>query len=543
MSKGFSELYEFGKFRLDVGEHKLVRIGGSEKGSLPEKAFQTLVYLVRNSGTLVSKDELIAAVWQDTVVEENNLGKAVHAIRQFLGEKAGRQKYIETVPKHGYRFVADVRRLDEEDTFDSDRPTLSDPPPEIPASITVAREVSAPENSPQSTRHTGRSRRASFFQPTVLRSGLIGLVLLGSIGIVGWFENINRRQNDVSLTSSAKNGLLEHGRSPAYDLYVRGKVKVASENREDTEAAIRLLEEAVSTDPNLAEAYAQLARGYNTMAFKYSSDAERKGFHENAEVAIEKALALNPNLAEGHLARGLILWTNTEGFPHEMAIQSFRRSIALAPDLDEAHHQLSLVYSHIGLLDQAQRSIKRALEVNPNNTLARFRAGVYTAYGGNFEDAISVYKTIPRDVTPLLVDRSIAEALIQTGRTAEAEVIVDDYLRRFPQDEGGSFWSVKALLLAKKGQTADVEDAIIRATETGRGFGHFHHSAYNIASAYAALNKTSAAVKWLKDASENGFPNYPYFDKDPNLDRIRKDDEFIRFMEWLRPRWERFADL
>ena len=82
------ELYEFGNFRLDVGERKLYCISGESNGSLPEKAFQTLVYLVRNSGTLVGKQELLSAIWPDTIVEENNLGKAIHAIRQHLGEKS-----------------------------------------------------------------------------------------------------------------------------------------------------------------------------------------------------------------------------------------------------------------------------------------------------------------------------------------------------------------------------------------------------------------------------------------------------------------------
>ena len=106
------ELYEFGDFRLDVGERKVERLDGKSNGSLPEKAFKTLVHLVRNKGALVEKDELFSSVWPDTVVEENNLGKAIHAIRHFLGDNAGDHTYIETVPKHGYRFIADVQRIE-----------------------------------------------------------------------------------------------------------------------------------------------------------------------------------------------------------------------------------------------------------------------------------------------------------------------------------------------------------------------------------------------------------------------------------------------
>jgi DNA-binding winged helix-turn-helix (wHTH) protein/TolB-like protein/Tfp pilus assembly protein PilF len=112
MSVKEKELYEFGGFRLDVAEHFLVRLSG-KRVPLSEKAFETLCVLVRNSGHLVHKDELLNQVWADSFVEENNLDKCIHAIRRALGEKPGEQKIIETVRKHGYRFVAEVRRIEE----------------------------------------------------------------------------------------------------------------------------------------------------------------------------------------------------------------------------------------------------------------------------------------------------------------------------------------------------------------------------------------------------------------------------------------------
>jgi DNA-binding winged helix-turn-helix (wHTH) protein/TolB-like protein len=111
MSAKEKELYEFGDFRLDVAEHFLVRSGG-ERVPLSEKAFETLCILVRNAGHLVSKNELLNEVWADSFVEENNLNKSIHAIRRALGEKSGAVQYIETVKKHGFRFVAEVRRIE-----------------------------------------------------------------------------------------------------------------------------------------------------------------------------------------------------------------------------------------------------------------------------------------------------------------------------------------------------------------------------------------------------------------------------------------------
>ncbi len=527
MSRENKELYEFGDFRLDVAERKLWRIDGESNGSLPEKAFQTLVHLVRNGGTLVGKQELLSAVWPDTIVEENNLGKAIHAIRQQLGEKGGANSYIETVPKHGYRFVAEVRRIETaavEEREDNAHSTVH---------LAATKEEIARQPNDIGAEALPK-RRSNSYQLVIIAATAV--IAAGSLWLaVKWLQGTLPNESLRSGTNEL--------RSPAHDLYLRGKVKVANENRTDTLEAIKILEEAVALDPNLAEAHALLARGYNTMAFKYSTGDERKKYHENAEVEIEKALELNPNMAEVHFARGLILWSNTRGFPHEMAIQSYKRSLALDPGQHETWHQLSLVYSHIGLLDEASQAVEKALEINPNNTLARFRAGVYVAYKGRFDEAVAIYKTIPRDFTTLLVDRSMAEALIQSGHLAEAERITDEYLREFPQDEGGSFTSLRALLLAKAGKESESEEAIRQAIEIGSGYGHFHHTAYNIASAYAAMNKPDDAVKWLEYAADNGFPNYSYFEIDPNLNNIRNHPRFTEFMARLKPQWERFKEL
>ena len=111
MFRETKELYEFGSFRLDVSEHTLTLSDGSKSYTLPEKAFQTLCVLIQKRGHLLTKQELLAEIWPDSFVEENNLDKCIHAIRQVLGEKPGEQKYIETVRKHGYRFVAEVNHL------------------------------------------------------------------------------------------------------------------------------------------------------------------------------------------------------------------------------------------------------------------------------------------------------------------------------------------------------------------------------------------------------------------------------------------------
>ena len=108
VSKQARSFYAFGAFRLDAGERVLLM---GERGVVPltPKAFDTLLVLVENSGHVIGKEELMRRVWPDSFVEENNLAQNISMLRKALGEDSGGQKYIETVPKRGYRFAAEVR--------------------------------------------------------------------------------------------------------------------------------------------------------------------------------------------------------------------------------------------------------------------------------------------------------------------------------------------------------------------------------------------------------------------------------------------------
>jgi TolB-like protein/DNA-binding winged helix-turn-helix (wHTH) protein/tetratricopeptide (TPR) repeat protein len=132
------ELYEFDKFRLDVSERILWREG--ERVPLSEKSFETLCALVRRGNHLVGKDELLSEVWADAVVEENNLDKNISVLRQVLGERAGRGKFIETVRGHGFRFVPEVREIGGGEksrgvgyAANSETPALAAEPPDLSA--------------------------------------------------------------------------------------------------------------------------------------------------------------------------------------------------------------------------------------------------------------------------------------------------------------------------------------------------------------------------------------------------------------------------
>src|SRR5882724_3396926 len=127
MSVLVNEIYDFGPFRLDVGERALLR--DEQPVALTPKAFETLVVLVQHSGHLVEKDEVLERVWHDTIVEESNLNVIIHTLRKTLGDDRRESRYIETVSKRGYRFVAAVKRVTDEESARADLVFLPDDPP------------------------------------------------------------------------------------------------------------------------------------------------------------------------------------------------------------------------------------------------------------------------------------------------------------------------------------------------------------------------------------------------------------------------------
>src|SRR5262245_49608054 len=111
MSHSTKHFYEFGSFRLDTGERILLCEG--QLVPLTPKAFETLLVLVESNGRIIDKEELLNKVWPDTFVEEVSLAKKVSILRKLLGEDFNHH-YIETIPRRGYRFVAEVREVWEE---------------------------------------------------------------------------------------------------------------------------------------------------------------------------------------------------------------------------------------------------------------------------------------------------------------------------------------------------------------------------------------------------------------------------------------------
>jgi DNA-binding winged helix-turn-helix (wHTH) protein/TolB-like protein len=157
VSQQESQSYEFGRFRLKMAERVLLREG--ELVPLTPKVFDILVTLVEHGGQVVAKDDLMKRVWPNTFVEEGNLTQNISLLRKALGESPGGVQFIETVPRRGYRFVADASQ-----TW-SEKPALAPSEPPV---------VSIPDTNGQSA----AKRR------TPLYAVAAGVVVLAIIGVV-----------------------------------------------------------------------------------------------------------------------------------------------------------------------------------------------------------------------------------------------------------------------------------------------------------------------------------------------------------------------
>jgi serine/threonine protein kinase/TolB-like protein/Tfp pilus assembly protein PilF len=321
----------------------------------------------------------------------------------------------------------------------------------------------------------------------------------------------------------------------AYDQYLRGQFYLNRQNIADNESAIGALEKAVAADPNFADAHAELAQAYVWKLFLFAP--REKQLEEKAFVEVEKALALDPDSAVAYLARGRLQWTPANHFPHERSIKEYRHALSLDPTLDEAHNQLALVYSHIGALSQSLQESQFALAANPNNHLAQYRMGETLNWQGKYEEALSVLQAIPEGANPELVAYQKACALFNLGKKDQAAETLEQLLKD-PKANRGLVRSVQAILAASAGQDQIAEEKIKTAIEQGQGFGHFHHTAYNIACAYALMNKPEQAIKWLQTAADDGFPCYPLFESDANLNNLRQDPRFVAFLAQQKQQWE-----
>jgi len=202
--------YQFGPYYLAPARRELR--SGDDRIQLPPRVFDTLLALTSNSGRLLDKDELMRLVWPDTIVEENNLSQAIYLLRKALRDGEGGVRYIETVPKRGYRFLAPVREADDEMA-----PLKADVSPNTNGaspgrSERVESEASASEVAPSSR----RSRRT---WPYVLTAA--ALLVVGCLG-VAWRRGALGPRTSGPIRSIAVLPLQNLSRDPDQEYFADG---------------------------------------------------------------------------------------------------------------------------------------------------------------------------------------------------------------------------------------------------------------------------------------------------------------------------------
>jgi DNA-binding winged helix-turn-helix (wHTH) protein/TolB-like protein/tetratricopeptide (TPR) repeat protein len=327
--------------------------------------------------------------------------------------------------------------------------------------------------------------------------------------------------------AQARLGTLPLVNPVAYDSVLRARYLSVRTTDADTQAAIALLERAVALDPGFALAYADLASAYVTR-LTFVTPEETGDLEQKAFAAAEKALVLDPDLAEAYLARGDLLWTHSQRFAHERAVQEFRRAVALNPNSDQAHRRLARVYVHVGFFDEALQHAAIALSINPSNAQALNSRAQALLWMGKDEDALATLVSIPGPVLPELVEANTAFALFRLGRREEAWVQLRLAIQKYPNDPSGALPGLEAMLLAESEPLKAQE--LIEKVAKRKAVNPSHHAAYFAACALARMRRVKEAVQYLREAAETGFPCYQLFAHDANLDPIRQDPRFKAFL-------------
>jgi DNA-binding winged helix-turn-helix (wHTH) protein/TolB-like protein/tetratricopeptide (TPR) repeat protein len=204
MSKQSKQFYEFGPFQIDVAERMLLREGAVVP--LPPKAFDTLLVLVENRGHLLEKEELMHRLWPETFVEEANLPNNISLLRKALGDDSGRHLYIETVPRRGYRFVAEIA----ESTTESPELVLKE---RSRATLTLE-EAGLAEQAAAISRGTERPSKFMRLMPVAVA----GLLALGYAVFYFWPKQAAPQQSIRSIAVLPFKPLVADSRDEALEM-------------------------------------------------------------------------------------------------------------------------------------------------------------------------------------------------------------------------------------------------------------------------------------------------------------------------------------
>jgi TolB-like protein/Tfp pilus assembly protein PilF len=583
--------YNFGSFRLYAADRRLLRDGVPVQ--LAPKVFDTLVVLVENAGRLVGKEELLARLWPDTFVEEATLARNVSDLRKSLGESSGDRRYIETVPKSGYRFVSSVTQCSDDDTVIVTRSHTrshivveeqTEPGvdfrsiavlPFKPLSVNDADEylglgiadalITRLSNLPTITvRPTTAVMKYSGGREDPAAAGRdlrVEAVLDGAIQRSG-----ERIRVTVQLVSVSRGAPLWADR---FDEMFTDIFEVEDSISEQVASALalrltgderRLLNKRYTRN---SEAYELYLRG----RYHWNKRTE-DGLEKSIECFLE-AIAIDPGFALAHagLADSYTLLGDV-GLSAVRPIEAFTRgklSAIKALEIDnalaEACTSLGHIHMHCYEWTEARDEFERAVSLNPRYPHARQLRAFYFAFQDRIGDAIvEIEKALRLDPLSLPINmdlgvinyfaREYDKAIEQYHKTidldanferahfwlagaCEQKKMYDDAISEYQMAlklSGGSL-EARASLGHAYAKAARRDDALCVLQELHREAGRKYVSPYDLAIIHLGVDDVDGAIAWLRKACDDHAGWMIYLSVDPRLDPIRADH---RFQELLR---------
>jgi TolB-like protein/pimeloyl-ACP methyl ester carboxylesterase/tetratricopeptide (TPR) repeat protein len=466
---GGAETFVFGEFRLLAGRRELLVRGAP--AHLGSRAFDLLLALVRRHGQLATKDELMAEVWPDTVVEDNNLKVQISAIRKLLGKEPGCASWLMTVPGRGYRFVAPLER--------EMRPATSDERP-LPK---VTAEPAAPLPLPDRpsiavlpfTNMSGEPEE-DYFADGIVEDIITALSRFPSVFVIARHSSFTYKGRAVDIRQVGR----ELGVRYVLEGSVRkagGRVRVTGQLVE-AEAAnhvwadryecefgdIFALQDEMTANmvgalvPSLERAEMQRARSRPPQSLDAYDLYLRAmaAFHtwtkqgtDEALRLLDQALTLDPNFVSAVLlAENCWARRHMQGWaPQEEALRQSARLARLAVETDPENAEALAVLAHRTPAinqdyEEAIALAERAVAMNPNSTFVWGQSGWGLVYAARPEQALLHFQRAlrlnPRDVRALnyLYLNGMALALIQLERDAEAVATARKAVRQRPNGAG-----------------------------------------------------------------------------------------------------------
>ena len=324
-----------------------------------------------------------------------------------------------------------------------------------------------------------------------------------------------------------------YSRDPmAYAEFMRGYRITGSGDASLMDQASHHLTNAVTRDPMFALAHATLSFACTTRHFEFDPASV---WLEKAEFHCRRALEIDANLPEGHVARAFLLWGPSKNFQHLEAIADLKRALALQNNLPHAYNRLGSILAHIGLLDHSRAMFERGRPFQPRKAVSPSIVQVYV-WGQDYDLArqqIQIWRAeSPGNKYPLYFAPYPA---MMTGDWKEASRLIDEALLLVPNDP--LIISLQGLLHALMGKADAAIDCVTRACSSPKSFGHAHHTYYQIAGTLALTGRRETAFEWLERSVSTGFACWPYFLKDPSLASLRSLPEFELLISALQAKY------